>query len=121
MSLDCLVAPDPYDLLPEVPTFSGASRDVRDGAPLDQAQVAQGAATGDLPAGAFYCRNDTGVVGFAGAAPPENDQVHRYFFVVHAVGTESLGVDADATSAVVSFHLAFASLGRAVLHGTYRH
>ena len=55
-----------------------------------------------------------------GAAPPEGDQPHRYFFVVHAVKDASLGVDADA-SAVVSFNLAFKTLGRAVLHGTYQH
>ena len=56
-----------------------------------------------------------------GAAPPQGDQVHRYFFVVHAVGEPSLGVDADASPAVVSFNLAFKTLGRAILHGTYQH
>ncbi len=49
------------------------------------------------------------------------DQVHRYFFAVHAVGEDALGVDADATPAVVSFNLAFKTLGRAIVHGTYQH
>jgi phosphatidylethanolamine-binding protein (PEBP) family uncharacterized protein len=67
------------------------------------------------------CRNDGGPRSFMGAAPPEGDQVHRYFFVVHAVGEETLGVDADASQAVVSFNLAFKTLGRAILTGTYQH
>lgn len=67
-----------------------------------------------LPAGAFHIRNDGGPKAFMGAAPPQGDQVHRYYFVVHAVGEEQLGVDADASPAVVGFNLAFKTLGRAV-------
>ncbi|MEI2765258.1 MAG: YbhB/YbcL family Raf kinase inhibitor-like protein [Dermatophilaceae bacterium] len=79
---------------------------------------AQGAA---LPGNAFMCRNDGGTKAFMGAAPPAGDQVHRYFFVVHAVGPQSLGVDSDASAAVVSFNLAFKTLGRAIVTGTYQH
>lgn len=173
MSLDRPVSPNPYDLLPSVPSFVLTSTDVRDGQPLKDDQVADkgntspqltwsgapegtrsfvvtcfdpdaptpsgfwhwvlvdlpgevtsldtGAASGNLPANAFHCRNDGGNKGFMGAAPPEGDQVHRYFFVVHAVGEDSLGVDSDASPAVVSFNLAFKTLGRAIIHGTYRH
>ena len=74
-----------------------------------------------LPEGSFMCRNDGGSKAFMGAAPPEGDQVHRYFFVVHAVREEQLGVDSDASPAVVSFNLAFKTAGRAILHGTYQH
>ena len=74
-----------------------------------------------LPGKAFHVRNDGGDSGFMGAAPPQGDQVHRYYFVVHAVGEDSLGVDAGASPAVVSFNLAFKTLGRAIITGTYQH
>src|SRR4029078_12111678 len=91
--------------------------------PADTTSLAAGAGAegADLPGKAFICRNDGGGHGFMGAAPPEGDQVHRYFFVVHAVQDASLGVDADASPAVVSFNLAFKNLGRAVIHGPYQH
>jgi Raf kinase inhibitor-like YbhB/YbcL family protein len=78
-----------------------------------------GASDATLPAGAFHVRNDFGAKEFGGAAPPEGDQVHRYFYVVHAVGEETLGVDNGATPAVVGFNLAFKTLGRAIITGTY--
>lgn len=172
MSLDRPVHPNPYDLLPQVPSFTVTSDDVADGLPLKDDQVASkgntspqlswdgapegtksfvitcfdpdaptpsgfwhwvlvdvpadvtsldaGAAAGELPGNAFHVRNDAGDKGFMGAAPPQGDQVHRYFFVVHAVKEEELGVDSDASPAVVSFHLALKTAGRAILHGTYQ-
>ena len=173
MSLDRPVAPNPYELLPQVPSFTVTSTDVQDGQPLKDDQVAAkgntspqlswsgapegtksyvvtcfdpdaptpsgfwhwvlvdlpadvttldaGAADSNLPANAFHVRNDGGGKSFMGAAPPQGDMPHRYFFVVHAVGEESLGVDSDASPAVVSFNLAFKTLARAVIHGTYQH
>jgi Raf kinase inhibitor-like YbhB/YbcL family protein len=175
MSIERPVHPDPYTLLPAVPSFTVTSTDVTDGQPLKDDQVAAigntspqlswsdvpegtqsftvtcfdpdaptpsgfwhwvlvdlpadirsldtgaGAEGAVLPGNAFMCRNDAGTKAFMGAAPPAGDQVHRYFFVVHAVKEPTLGVDSDMSAAVVSFNLAFKSLGRAIVHGTYQH
>ena len=154
-SLDRPVTPNPYDLLPSVPSFAVRSDDVTDGQPgpdgtksytvtcfdpdaptpsgfwhwvlvdlpadCTELPAGIGAEDADLPGSAFMCRNDGGARAFMGAAPPEGDQVHRYFFVVHAVTEESLGVDSDASPAVVSFNLVFKTAGRAIVHGTYQH
>ena len=108
---------------PDAPTPSGFWHWVLVDLPADVTSLEAGAGAEDarLPGAAFMCRNDGNQRAFMGAAPPPGDQVHRYYFVVHAVGEETLGVDADATPAVVSFNLAFKTLGRAILHGTYAH
>ena len=108
-----------YD--PDAPTPSGFWHWVLVDLPADVTSLPAGAASGELPGNAFHVRNDGGERGFAGAAPPEGDVPHRYYLVVHAVSEPSLGVDADASPAAVSFALAFKTLGRAIIHGTYQH
>jgi Raf kinase inhibitor-like YbhB/YbcL family protein len=108
---------------PDAPTPSGFWHWVLVDLPADCTSLDTGAGAegASLPGNAFMCRNDGGAKAFLGAAPPQGDQVHRYFFVVHAVKEPTLGVDSDASPAVVSFNLAFKTAGRAILHGTYQH
>jgi Raf kinase inhibitor-like YbhB/YbcL family protein len=68
-----------------------------------------------LPPGAFQLRNDAGLARYLGAAPPPGHGAHRYFFVVHAVGVESLGISKEATNAFLGFNLFGQTLARATL------
>jgi Raf kinase inhibitor-like YbhB/YbcL family protein len=106
---------------PDAPTPSGYWHWVVVDIPASVTELAAGAGQSDstLPGDAFHVTNDAGQKAFSGAAPPPGDHAHRYFFVVHAVGADSLGVDRSASPAVVSFNLAFKTLGRAIIHGTY--
>jgi Raf kinase inhibitor-like YbhB/YbcL family protein len=108
-----------YD--PDAPTPCGFWHWGAVDVPGDVTELAANAAADGLPGAAFHVRNDAGEHSFTGAAPPQGDHVHRYYFVVHAVGEDKLGVDEDASPAVVSFNLAFKALGRAVIVGTYQH
>lgn len=107
---------------PDAPTVSGFWHWVAVDLPATVTELAAGAGDSDdtLPDGAFHVRNDGGGMNFMGAAPPTGDQVHRYFFVVHAVSEPQLGVDSSVSPTVVGFNLAFKTLGRAIIHGTYQ-
>ena len=110
-----------YD--PDAPTPSGFWHWVLVDLPPDCTSLPAGAGAegAALPGNAFMCRNDMSTKDFLGAAPPAGDQVHRYYFAVHAVKEDSLGVDSDASAAVVSFNLVFKAAARAVIRGTYQH
>lgn len=177
VSLERPVAPDPYQLLPAVGSFTVTSPDISDGQqvdlrhvyepegknlspalswsgfpegtqsfavscfdpdaptpsgfwhwtvvdiPVGVTELIQGAgnSASDLPAGAFHVSNDFGTLGYDGPAPPPGDQLHRYFFVVHAVDVPTLGVDSSATATVVSFNLVFHTLARAQVVPVFSH
>lgn len=107
---------------PDAPTPSGFWHWVAVDLPGDTTSLAAGAGASDesLPGNAFHLHNDIGSSEYSGAAPPEGDVPHRYYYVVHAIGEDTLGVDADASPAAASFQLAFKALGRALLVGTHQ-
>ena len=75
----------------------------------------------ELPAGAFSVRNDSGTKNFGGAAPPAGDPPHRYVFAVHALDTEKLGVDPEATPAIAGFNLRFHTIARGIVIPVFGH
>jgi Raf kinase inhibitor-like YbhB/YbcL family protein len=72
-----------------------------------------------LPGGAFTLANDAGLKRFLGAAPPPGHGPHRYYFVVHAVDVESLGIPEDASPAFLGFNLFSHTLARATIVATH--
>ena len=107
---------------PDAPTPSGFWHWTVVDIPGDVSELPAGAGSGDnsLPGNAFHVRNDAGTRDFTGAAPPEGDQVHRYYFVVHAVDVDHLDVTGDSSNAVVGFNLAFHTLARAIIVPTFQ-
>jgi Raf kinase inhibitor-like YbhB/YbcL family protein len=109
-----------YD--PEAPTASGFWHWAVVDIPANVTELARGA--GDepgsgLPAGAFQLRNDGLVRQYVGAAPPPGHGRHHYYFVVHAVDVESLGISHDATPAFLGFNLFSHTRGRATINAWY--
>lgn len=108
---------------PDAPTPSGFWHWVAVDLPASDTSLPAGAGKGDgsgLPKGALHCRNDYGSLGYGGPAPPRGDRAHRYYFVVHALDVEKLGVDEKTSPAAVSFTMLGHILGRAILTPVYR-
>ncbi len=107
---------------PDAPTPSGFWHWMLVDVPVTTTQLPTGAgsAGGSLPGNAFHVRNDWSSADYGGPYPPDGDRPHRYFFVVHALDVDTLGVDADASAAVVSFTMVFHTLARAELVATFQ-
>jgi Raf kinase inhibitor-like YbhB/YbcL family protein len=107
-----------YD--PDAPTGSGFWHWAVANLPATVTDLPAGAGDGsELPGGAVILTNDAGQRRFIGAAPPPGHGVHRYYVVVHAVGTEKLDLPDEATPAFLGFNLFQQAIARAIIHGTY--
>lgn len=79
--------------------------------------------SGDLtqnlaPVGAIQSRTDFGAPGYGGPCPPIG-KPHRYTITVHALAVQSLGLDKEASGAMVGLLLNTHRLGRASMTVTY--
>lgn len=107
---------------PDAPTASGFWHWAVFDLPAGVTELPTGAGTGDqqgTPAKAVHVRNDLGSKDFLGAAPPPGDPAHRYVFAVHALDCETLGLDSEATPAVVGFTMSFHTIARGMIIPLY--
>lgn len=110
-----------YD--PDAPNVAGWWHWLVVDLPLSCTSLPRGAGAPDsiaLPAGARQFRNDSGTIGYSGAAPPAGDHDHRYIFTVFALDAEDIGVPADASAAVCAFMLNAHALARGHLTALFR-
>lgn len=105
---------------PDAPTGSGWWHWNVVNIPATVNELARGCGNGqaELPAGALQTRGDTGTSDYTGAAPPPGP-AHRYIFTVHALGVDSLPLDAQASGAMVGFMVHMNRLASASLTVTY--
>ncbi len=71
------------------------------------------------PEGSIQSNTSFGPTGFGGACPPVGDAPHQYIFTVFALKVEKLGLDSNATPAMVGFYLNSKQLAKASLIAYY--
>ena len=95
-----------YD--PDAPTGSGWWHWVVFDIPSSVTELVEGA--GDIekslaPEKAIQSITNYGAPGYGGPCPPENHGIHQYIITVHALKTDSLGLDANTNPATVGYYI----------------
>lgn len=110
-----------YD--PDAPTGSGWWHWVVFDIPAGVTELVQGAgdvASGLLPSPAIQSMTDFGSKGYGGPCPPQQDKPHLYLITVYALDTSTLGLDSQASPALVGFYLQKHTLAKASLAVYYQ-
>lgn len=87
--------------------------------PGDVRHLAEGAGTRGAAGPAILGHNDFGEKGYSGMCPPPGDAPHHYAFTVHALDVPTLGLDENATGALVEFASGGHTLATASITGTF--
>lgn len=109
-----------YD--PDAPTGSGWWHWVVFDIPFDTTSIAKN--SGDvslnlLPQSAIQSITDFGKSGYGGACPPIGHGSHKYIFTVYALDVEKLGLDVNASPALVGFMINSHTLAKASIIAYY--
>jgi Raf kinase inhibitor-like YbhB/YbcL family protein len=110
-----------YD--PDAPTGSGFWHWVVFDIPADVNELVTNAGNIPLnlaPKGAIQSNTDFGTKGYGGPCPPEGHGFHRYIFTVYALKIDKLGLDENATPALVGFNLWANTLAKASIMVYYK-
>lgn len=73
----------------------------------------------NLPKGAIQVKTSFGSAGYGGACPPVGHGAHQYLFTVHALDTDKLGLDGNATPSLVGYMLNMHTIQKASISAYY--
>ncbi len=107
---------------PDAPTGSGFWHWTVYDIPPSVTELKTNAGSADgagLPEEAKQLKNDAGLYGYLGSAPPPGHGPHRYIFAVHALGIDALPIDDQTTAAVCGFNMFGNTLARALITPVY--
>ena len=107
---------------PDAPTGSGFWHWVVYDIPASVTELATGVGSEEgtgLPEGAKQLKNDAGLYGYLGAAPPPGHGPHRYMFAVHALNVDTLPITVEVSAAICGFNMFGKTVGRTLITPIY--